>query len=123
VAKQFDDYVAIDDLHINGKLTLGENIADLGGVRLAYAALQQELAHTPREASAFTPEQQFFLGFAQSWCTNIRPEVLRLIVKTNPHSPPRSRINGPVSNIPEFASAFQCKQGSPMVRRDRCEVW
>jgi endothelin-converting enzyme/putative endopeptidase len=123
VAKQFDEYVAIDDLHVNGKLTLGENIADLGGVRLAYAALRQELASKPREASAFTPEQQFFLGFAQSWCTNVRPEILRLLVTTNPHSPPRFRVNGPVSNLPEFAAAFQCKPGSPMVRRDRCEVW
>lgn len=123
VEKQFNDYVAIDDLHIKGKLTLGENIADLGGMRLAYAALKKELAGKPREAGKYTPEQQFFLGFAQAWCTNMRDETLRLIVKNDPHSPPRFRVNGPVSNFQEFADAFQCKAGSPMVRANRCEVW
>jgi putative endopeptidase len=123
VEKQFNDYVAIDDLHLKGKLTLGENLADLGGMRLAYLALKKELAGKPREASAFSPEQQFFLGFAQGWCTSMRDETLRLLVKNNPHSPPRFRVNGPVSNMPEFAAAFQCKAGSPMVRANRCEVW
>jgi putative endopeptidase len=123
VEKQFNDYVAIDDLHIKGKLTLGENIADLGGMRLAYAALKKELAGKPREAGPYSPEQQFFLGFAQAWCTNMRDDTLRLLVKTDPHSPPRFRVNGPVSNMQEFADAFQCKAGSPMVRANRCEVW
>jgi putative endopeptidase len=123
VEKQYNDYVAIGDLHLKGKLTLGENLADLGGARLAYLALQKELAGKPREASRFSPEQQFFLGFAQGWCTNMRDETLRLLAKNNPHSPPRFRVNGPVSNMPEFAAAFQCKAGSPMVRANRCEVW
>jgi endothelin-converting enzyme/putative endopeptidase len=127
VEHQFDAYVAVDDLHIKGKLTLGENIADLGGVKLAFATLERAEKAAPETPSdgGFTPEEQFFLGFAQSWCANYRPEALRLLVATNPHSPPRFRVNGPVSNLPEFASAFQCKAGSPMVRdaRDRCEIW
>jgi putative endopeptidase len=128
VEHQFDAYVAVDDSHIKGKLTLGENIADLGGVKLALSTLERgenaaDAAST--KTGTFTPEQQFFLGFAQSWCANYRPEALRLLVATNPHSPPRFRVNGPLSNMAEFASAFQCKEGAPMVRsaRDRCEIW
>jgi endothelin-converting enzyme/putative endopeptidase len=125
VQKQFDDYVPVDDLHIKGKLTLGENIADLGGLKLSYAAFQRaEKEHpaTPTLAG-FTPDQQFFVGFAQAWCSNYRPEALRLLVSTNPHSPPKFRVNGPLSNLPAFASAFQCKDNAPMVRAQRCEVW
>jgi putative endopeptidase len=128
VEHQFDAYVAVDDAHIKGKLTLGENIADLGGVKLALSTLER--AENAANAAStktgtFTPEQQFFLGFAQSWCANYRPEALRLLVATNPHSPPKFRVNGPLSNMAEFASAFQCKEGAPMVRsaRDRCEIW
>jgi endothelin-converting enzyme/putative endopeptidase len=130
VEKQFDEYVAVDDTHIKGKLTLGENIADLGGVKLSFATFERtEKSHKLAASSGgFTPEQQFFLGFAQSWCANYRPESLRLLVATNPHSPPRFRVNGPLSNTPEFATAFQCKDTSPMVRNvggkaNRCEVW
>jgi endothelin-converting enzyme/putative endopeptidase len=127
VEKQYDGYVPVDDSHIKGKLTLGENIADLGGVKLSFAAFERaEKAHpsTPT-LGGFTPEQQFFLGFAQSWCANYRPEALRLLVATNPHSPPRFRVNGPLSNLPEFAAAFQCKEGTAMVRvkAERCEIW
>ena len=127
VEKQFDDYIAVDDLHIKGKLTLGENIADLGGVKLSLSAFERsgkENGATPAVAG-FTPQQQFFLGFAQAWCANYRPEALRLLVATNPHSPPKFRVEGPISNSPEFAAAFQCKEGSPMVRSKdkRCEVW
>ncbi|MDP9000830.1 MAG: M13 family metallopeptidase, partial [Myxococcota bacterium] len=127
VEKQYDDYVAIDDQRIKGKLTLGENIADLGGVKLAFASFERaekEHGATPPVGS-FTSEQQFFLGFAQAWCANYRPEALRLLVATNPHSPPRYRVDGPLSNLPEFAAAFQCKDGSPMVRSKatRCAVW
>jgi endothelin-converting enzyme/putative endopeptidase len=125
VEKQFDGYVPVDDLHIKGKLTLGENIADLGGLKLSYAAFQRaEKEHpaTPTLAG-FTPDQQFFLGFAQAWCSNYRPEALRLLVATNPHSPPKFRVDGPLSNLPAFASAFQCKEGSAMVRPQRCEIW
>ncbi|MGA3119132.1 MAG: M13 family metallopeptidase [Polyangiaceae bacterium] len=130
VEKQYDDYVPIDDSHIKGKLTLGENIADLGGVKLSFATFERAEKTHPTAAvpGGFTPDQQFFLGFAQSWCANYRPESLRLLVATNPHSPPKFRVNGPLSNVGEFAAAFQCKEGSPMVRggRDpgsRCEVW
>jgi endothelin-converting enzyme/putative endopeptidase len=127
IEHQFDGYVAVDDMHIKGKLTLGENIADLGGVKLALATLEraEKSARPTVPEGGFTSEQQFFLGFAQSWCANYRPEALRLLVATNPHAPPKFRVNGPLSNLPEFASAFQCKEGSPMVRaaQDRCEIW
>jgi putative endopeptidase len=126
VEKQYDGYVAVDDLHIKGKLTLGENIADLGGVKLAFATFERaERDNGSPAAAGFAPEQQFFLGFAQSWCANYRPEALRLLAATNPHSPPRYRVDGPLSNLSEFAAAFQCKEGSPMVRSKdkRCEVW
>ena len=128
MAKQYDAFVPIDSIHINGKLTLGENIADLGGVKLAYCALSRRYLATSQPAassSEFTPAQQFFLGYAQAWCTNSRPEFLRLRLATNPHSPPRYRVIGPLSNMPEFAAAFQCKPGNAMVRApaDRCEIW
>jgi putative endopeptidase len=127
VERQYDGYVAVDDLRIKGKLTLGENIADLGGIKLAVAAFaraERERPATPPLAG-FTPEQELFLGFAQAWCASYRPEALRLLVATNPHSPPRYRVNGPLSNLPEFAAAFSCKEGAQMVRAgpDRCEVW
>ena len=123
VEKQFDGYVAVGDTHLKGKLTLGENIADLGGLRIAFAAMKKDLASKPEPAASFTPEQQFFLGFAQAWCTNQRPEYAQLMAKNNSHSPPRFRVNGPLSNMAEFTEAFQCKPDSPMVRKDRCEVW
>jgi endothelin-converting enzyme/putative endopeptidase len=128
VEKQFDGYVVVDDAHIKGKLTLGENIADLGGLKLSYAAFERAAKDTPQAAApaaGFSPEQAFFLGFAQAWCANYRPEVLRLLVATNPHSPPKFRVNGPLANFAPFATAFQCKPGAPMVRAEgqRCEVW
>jgi predicted metalloendopeptidase len=123
VKKQFDDYVVLGDAHVNGKLTLGENIADLGGVKLAYSALAAQPAAPGAGKPEFTPEQEFFLGFAQGWCGKMRDEALRHMVATNPHSPPNFRVNGPLSNLPEFARAFSCKPDSKMVRRDRCEVW
>jgi endothelin-converting enzyme/putative endopeptidase len=127
VEKQYDEYVPTDDIHIKGKLTLGENIADLGGLKLAFATFerdQKENGATPT-IGGFTPQQQFFLGFAQAWCANYRPEALRLLLATNPHSPPKYRVNGPLSNLPEFGTAFGCKEGSPMVRpkEKRCEIW
>jgi len=125
VEKQFDDYVPIEDVHIKGKLTLGENIADLGGVKLSYAAFQRGEQAKPATPplGGFTPEQQFFVGYAQAWCSNYRPEALRLLLATNPHSPPKYRVLGPLSNTPAFAAAFQCKEGSAMVRPQRCEIW
>jgi predicted metalloendopeptidase len=126
VEHQFDDFVPIDDVHIKGKLTLGENIADLGGLKIAYGALKQAQAEAPAtDTWAFTEEQQFFLGFAQVWCENIRDEELKLRLSTDPHSPGRYRVLGPLSNTKEFAAAFSCKEGDRMVRpaADRCEVW
>lgn len=128
VKKQFDAYTPIDDLHVNGKLTLGENIADLGGLKLSYKAMKLAIEKSkaePQKIGDFTPEQQFFLSFAQSWCGNIRPEMARLRLQTDPHSPPKLRVNGPLSNLPEFAEAFSCKPKDKMVREEskRCQVW
>jgi endothelin-converting enzyme/putative endopeptidase len=111
---------------VNGKLTLGENIADLGGVKLAFHTMKHRVAlRTPADApkGEFTPEQEYFLGFAQGWCGKLRDEALRHQVATNPHSPPSLRVNGPLSNVPEFATAFSCKADAKMVRKERCEVW
>jgi predicted metalloendopeptidase len=121
VQKQFDSYTVLGDAHVNGKLTLGENIADLGGVKLALRALKEQ--PTAGGKGEFTNEQEFFLGFAQGWCGKMRDEALRHMVATNPHSPPNLRVNGPLSNMPEFAQAFSCKPDAKMVRKDRCEVW
>ncbi|WP_242395392.1 M13 family metallopeptidase [Anaeromyxobacter oryzisoli] len=127
VVEQFSAYEALPGLHLDGKLTLGENIADLGGLKLAYAAMEaaRRGAPAPAEVEGFTPAQQFFVGYAQSWCAKFRDEDVRLRVVTDPHSPPRFRVNGPLSNLPEFAAAFSCKEGSPMVRppATRCAVW
>jgi putative endopeptidase len=122
---QYSEYLAIDDLKVNGKLTLGENIADLGGLKLAFAAYQASRAGKPPEASVggFTPEQQLFLAHAQAWCQLIRPENARMRALTDPHSPAQWRVNGPLANIPAFAEAFQCKAGDRMVRAERCEIW
>jgi predicted metalloendopeptidase len=117
VKKQYDGYTVLGDVHVNGKLTLGENIADNGGVKLSLAALKAKGGGDP------DAEREFFLGFAQGWCGKLRDEALRHLVATNPHSPPNFRVNGPLSNTPEFAKAFGCKPGAKMVNKDRCEVW
>lgn len=118
VKDQYDGYVVLGDLHVNGLLTLGENIADLGGVKLAHEAMRKAL----KDASA-SADQEFYLSFAQGWCTKLRDEALRFQVSTNPHSPPQFRVNGPLSNSPGFAKAFACGADSKMVRKDRCEIW
>ncbi len=125
VKKQFDDYVVLGDVHVNGKLTLGENIADLGGVKLALRSMKtkQSQAKGNQAKGEFSAEQEYFLGFAQGWCGKLRDEAMRHLVATNPHSPPHLRVNGPLSNVPEFAQAFQCKPGAKMIRANRCEVW
>ncbi|NOT33497.1 MAG: M13 family metallopeptidase [Candidatus Eisenbacteria bacterium] len=117
IDQQYSGYVAVDTLKVNGKLTLGENIADLGGLTMAYYAYQASLEGKPRLANldGFTPEQRFFLGFAQSWRRKMRPERLKLMVNTDPHSPANWRVNGPIANMPEFAKAFGCKAGDAMV--------
>jgi endothelin-converting enzyme/putative endopeptidase len=124
VVEQFDGYVAVDDAHVNGKLTLGENIADLGGLKISFAAFKKVQKDSPSTTSYTVDEdKQFFLGYAQSWCDNMRPEFLQTLVATNPHSPAVFRVNGPLSNMSEFATAFGCKAGSKMVRANKCEVW
>jgi putative endopeptidase len=127
VASQFDSYTVLDSLHVNGKLTLGENLADLGGLSVSYAALEKALAQKGRPPliDGFTPEQRFFLAWAQIWRQNITPEAQRVRINTDPHSPGQWRTNGPVSNMPQFAAAFGCKPGDPMVRPDsvRPVIW
>jgi len=125
VEKQFDGYVAVDDVHVNGALTLGENIADLGGMKLAFAAMQAREAKTPSAAAEFTPEQTYFLGQAQAWCRKDREPYARLLATVDPHSPARWRVVGPISNMPQFAAAWHCPATAPMVRAAdaRCEVW
>lgn len=125
IADQYGEYASLDGTKQNGKLTLGENTADNGGLRIAYMAFQDSLkGRRPVVLDGFTPEQRFFLGFGQIWCASARPEVERLQVQTDPHSLPRYRVNGTVSNMPEFQKAFSCPAGAPMVRGDKaCRVW
>ncbi len=125
VVDQFDGYVAVDDLHVNGKLTLGENIADLGGLKLAYARVRegarQRDAGEDRQVhrrAAVLPRLRRRRG-----APSARPEMARMRVTTDPHSPPQYRVNGPLSNLPEFAEAFSCKAGDKMVRKAECDVW
>jgi predicted metalloendopeptidase len=116
VVKQFDALEALPGLHLNGRLTLGENIADLGGLKLAFAAYRKSLEGRPRPADldGFTPEQRFFLGYAQAWRSHVREETVRMRVMVDPHAPPRFRVNAPLANLPEFAQAFGCGEGTPM---------
>jgi endothelin-converting enzyme/putative endopeptidase len=123
VVDQFSSYVAVDNIHLNGKLTEGENLADIGGLKLAHIAYLAARRGGPRKLGRFTDEQLFFIGNAQAWCDKRRPELSRLRAATDPHSPPEFRINGPMSNLPEFAAAFSCKAGDKMVRAVQCSVW
>jgi endothelin-converting enzyme/putative endopeptidase len=124
LVEQYDGYTAVGDVKLNGKLTLGENVADAGGVRVAYMALLDLLAGKDRPlVEGFTPEQRFFLGWAQAWCENISDESARLLAQSDVHALARHRVNGVVSNLPEFAKAYSCKAGSPMVREKPCRVW
>jgi putative endopeptidase len=124
VVKQFDGYEVEPGLHQNGKLVLGESIGDLGGIAIAYAAYEKSIeGKRPKDIDGFTPEQRFFLGWAQVWGSNDRPEYDRLIANTNGHPLPRFRGNGPLSNMAEFAKAFGCKKGDAMVREQVCKIW
>ena len=126
IVQEYGDFVSVDDLKLNGKLTLGENTADNGGARIALMALHEMMKETPdadKKIDGYTPDQRYFLGFARAWCENVTPETLRLGVRTDPHSPGRWRVNGVVQNMPEFEQAFQCKAGQPMVRANACRVW
>jgi putative endopeptidase len=130
VADQYSGYSPVNDpktgqpAHLNGRLTLGENLGDNGGVRVAYMALMNTLKGKPRtEVAGFTPEQRFFLGFAQVWCQNATDAESMQRILTDPHSPGAFRANGTLSNMPEFAEAFSCKPGTPMAPVKRCRVW
>lgn len=125
IDKQYSDYVAVADVKLNGRLTLGENTADNGGLRIAYMALQEALeGREKKKIDGYTPEQRFFLGFAQVWCENMTDAAARVRAQTDPHSPGRYRVNGTLSNMPEFWEAFGCKEGQPMVRgANACRVW
>jgi len=129
IVQQYNEYEPLPGMHVNGELTQGENIADIGGVKLAYAALQKALDKHPEERGkkidGFTPEQRFFLSFAAIWRSKIRDEDQKLRLKTDPHSPAQYRVNGPLSDSPEFQKAFNIPDGSPMVRRadKRVNIW
>jgi putative endopeptidase len=126
IVRQADAWVVAPGLHVNGVLTEGENIADLGGVRVAYAALEKALAGQPRDRiDGYTPEQRFFLSYASMWRMKLRPEALRMAIATNPHAPGQFRCNGPLSNMPEFAEAFAVPEGAPMRRpaAQRVVIW
>ncbi|HEY7171235.1 MAG TPA: M13 family metallopeptidase [Vicinamibacterales bacterium] len=121
---QYSNYTAVDDVKLNGKLTLGENTADNGGLRLAFLAyVASQAGRAPQTLDGFTPDQRVFLGWAQVWCENRRPQYERLQAQTNPHSPGRYRVNGVVSNMPEFQKAFSCKSDAPMAKGTQCRVW
>jgi putative endopeptidase len=128
VVEQFNAYTIVDSTtHVNGKLTLGENIGDLGGLKIAYIAMEKSMAAKGRQPNidGFTPEQRYFLGWAQAWRTLQRDAAAKSQVNTNPHSPAKWRVNGPFSNMPEFKAAWGCKDGDAMVRPDslRARIW
>ena len=125
VAEQYSGYEALPGLKVNGKLTLGENTADIGGVLVARMALEELEASGVKlgDREGFSPEQRLFLGFAQVWCQNRTEESARMLVQVDPHSPSRSRVIGPLSNSPDFAKAFSCKPGDAMVGAKACRVW
>ncbi len=124
VKDQYGSFVAVDDLKLNGKLTLGENTADNGGLRIAYMALLSAVARKePPAVDGLTAQQRFFLGWANVWCQNRTDAIARMLVTIDPHSPGKNRVNGTVSNMPEFREAYHCKADAPMVNQNACRVW
>jgi predicted metalloendopeptidase len=128
VADEYSNFTAVDDLKLNGKLTLGENTADNGGARVALMALanmtaQDKTGKAGAKIDGYTPEQRFFLGYGRVWCEKRRPELSRTLVNVDPHSPGRYRVNGVMQNMPEFQKAWGCKAGQPMVSQNQCRVW
>jgi putative endopeptidase len=126
--KEYDNFAPEPGANVNGKLTLGENTADNGGIRIAFLALQNTLAAENNKldgpkTEGFTPAQQFFIQYGQIWCESRRPEYSRMMVKVDPHSPGKFRVNGVVQNFDEFGKAFHCKKGSPMYPENSCRVW
>jgi endothelin-converting enzyme/putative endopeptidase len=124
IIDEYSKFTAVDELKVNGKLTLGENTADNGGLRIAYMALMEVLGNRmPPKIDGFTAAQRFFLGWGQIWCENDRDEASRLRAQTDPHAPAKTRVNGVVSNLPQFQAAFGCSEGQPMVSTKACRVW
>ncbi|HEV3315343.1 MAG TPA: M13 family metallopeptidase [Candidatus Angelobacter sp.] len=126
LADQYQEFVVVDDIHLNGRLTLGENTADNSGIRIALSALHKAAITKGTEGNTidgFTSDQRFFIGFAQQWCANITPERLRVIAKVDPHAPVRFRTLGTLRNLPDFSRAFDCKPGQKMVSTNACRVW
>ena len=126
VVDQFNTFEVEKGLNLIGKQVVGESIADLGGLVIAYAAFQKSQEGKPRVTiEGFTPEQRFFLGYARGWATNTRPEFARMLVTVDVHPANKFRVNGPLANMPQFAAAFQCKDTDAMVRpeKDRCQIW
>jgi len=124
VQDQYAGYSPLADVKLNGKLTLGENTADNGGLRIAYMALLDSLAgKEPAAIDGFSAQQRFFLGFANVWCQNRTDQITRYLANIDPHSPGKFRVNGTVSNMPEFREAFHCKADAKMVRENACRVW
>ena len=122
--EQYSGFTAVADVKVNGELTLGENVADNGGLRIALMALEDAISGKKVEAiDGFTPQQRLFLANAQVWCRNQTEEYSRMLATVDPHSPGPWRVNGVVVNMPEFAEAFSCKANAPMVREDPCRVW
>jgi putative endopeptidase len=126
IVKQYDEYIPVDSLHINGEMTQGENIADLGGVLMGYEAFKKTGQYQNHEIIAgLTPDQRFFLGYALAWMLNARPETIADWTRSNVHSPPKFRVIGPLSNIPEFYAAFGVQKGDAMWRPEslRVKIW
>jgi endothelin-converting enzyme/putative endopeptidase len=126
IADEYSGFSPVEGVNLNGRLTLGENGADNAGIRLAFMALMSGLDDgtvSKAKLDGFTPQQRFFLGYAQIWCQNQRPEALKNLVRTDPHSPGEFRVDGVLENMPEFATAFSCSEGQPMVSAKACRVW
>ena len=126
IVNEYSGFSPIEGVNLNGRLTLGENGADNAGIRLAFMSLMSGLddgSVSKEKLDGFTPQQRFFIGYAQIWCQNERPESLKKLARTDPHSPGEFRVDGVVQNVPEFASAFGCSEGQPMVSANACRVW
>ena len=126
IISQFNGFTVLDTLHVNGELTLGENIADLGGITISYDAFKRtKQGKGDQKIDGLTPDQRFFLGFATIWAGDIRPEAAAQRLITDPHSPGLYRVNGPLSNLPQFYQAFNVKPGDAMYRADslRAKIW
>jgi putative endopeptidase len=126
IANEYSGFSPVEGVNLNGRLTLGENGADNAGIRLAFMALLHSIddgSVKKEKLDGFTPQQRFFLGYAQIWCQNLRPEQVKNSVRTDPHSPGEFRVDGVVQNMPEFATEFSCSEGQPMVSANACRVW